>query len=129
MEFSEDMRLKILEEIKSGVHTNISAQAFYNIRGHSTLLKWRRKYGYDSAPKNIRSKTGQAIMKDSNKANKNFGEEYEDQVAILKRKITVLEEQLRHAEMKHIVLDAMIDIADARMGTNIRKKIGPKQSK
>jgi len=45
----------------------------------------------------------------------------------LERRIKELEKQLELAQMKHIALDTMIDIAEKDYKLEIRKKSGPKQ--
>lgn len=48
--FSESFKLFIVEEVESGRITKAEAQRKYDILGHSTVLKWCRKYGKLSYP-------------------------------------------------------------------------------
>jgi transposase-like protein len=45
----------------------------------------------------------------------------------LQKRIKELEEQLESAQIKNVLTEAMIDIAEAQLKIEIRKKSGPKQ--
>ena len=45
------------------------------------------------------------------------------------RRIEELEQQLKQEQMRSIVLDQMIDLAEGELNISIRKKSGAKQSK
>ena len=47
----------------------------------------------------------------------------------LLQKIASLEKQLAHQELKVVVLDTLIDVAEKQLNINIRKKPGTQQSK
>jgi transposase len=119
MHFTDSDRIRILNEIASGMHTEKSAALAYGITGHSTFLKWRRKYGLEHLCSHERSSAMQRL----------FGNSRDEQLAIYQRRIASLEAKLERAELHVDVLETLIDISDERFGLDLRKKAGPRRSR
>lgn len=96
---------------------------------HGQLIRWMRKFGYDT-PKKIRRPNfaGNApIMAKKNKVENQGIEDFE--TLQLKKRIAELEKQLSDAEMKAIAFSTMVDIAEKEFDIPIRKKYNTKPSK
>lgn len=114
-EFSEEFKRKIVAEIELGKRIGKDVSFEYGIKGHSTIMKWCRRYGGNqysimSRPR----KEGMPNLKD-------------DQVLLLQNQVKVLERELREARFKQATLETVIDIAERRYSINIKKKCGGKQ--
>ena len=115
--YSESFKIHVVQEIESGKLNVSEANRKYNILGHSTILKWRRKYGSLSFEKSgITRKKAFCYM------NK---EDYE--ILRLKNEIESLKSELEDSRMKNVVLETMVDIAEKEFKIPIRKKYGAKQ--
>ncbi len=83
----------------------------FNPRNGSDLIrKWRKKYASDivlSLP----------VMTEKER----------QKLQALQKQVKVLEKQLEDAQMKAIVLDTLIDVAEEQLKIEIRKKAGPRQ--
>jgi len=102
-QFSEAFKKQIVREFEQGLLNKDQLQAKYGLGGHSTVLKWCRKYGrfaYDAPTKNGRP------MKDPQQ-----------------QRIKELEKKLKAAEQKLKVYDKLIEITNRELDTNIIKKI------
>jgi len=113
--FSEAFKLHVLREIEEGTLRQAEAKRKYRILGHSTILKWQRRYGLVKESKPSRKERRFMMLKD------------EHEVQRLQRENKALREELDDARMKHVVLDTMIDIAEKELGIPIRKKFGAGQ--
>ena len=60
---------------------------------------------------------------------KNDQQQSTDKEQELLQKIALLEKQLAHQELKVVVLDTLIDVAEKQLNISIRKKPGTQQSK
>lgn len=92
----------------------------YGIQGHSTILRWCKKYGnfdYENRQKERFMQSPQQRIR-----------ELEQRLRLLERQNKFLTEQLQEAEDKAAILDRIIDIAEADMNVPIRKKRLPEQS-
>ena len=113
--YSESFKIQLVRDIERGKLTQSSAQTLYKIKGHSTILKWLRKYGVgDYSVSRIHSKRS-CIVKDKE--------------LLLKNEIKALKQELDDARFKNIVLETFIDVADRELGTDLRKKFGAKPAK
>ena len=109
--FSDSLKRKVVFQVQSGQITQAEANFKYGIKGHSTILKWIRKFeGSDP--------DFQSYM-DYNKS---------DKKDLIKR-IKELERQLEDEQIRSFGYSKMIDIAEERLKVSIRKKIDTKQSK
>ncbi|CAN5747179.1 hypothetical protein BH11BAC4_BH11BAC4_01770 [soil metagenome] len=61
--------------------------------------------------------------------NKKSESAFSENEAALLQKIATLEKQLAHQELKVVVLDTLINVAEKQLNISIRKKPGTQQSK
>lgn len=110
-DYSMAFKMMVVSQVEKGEMTYRQAQSHYGIQGRSTVLIWLRKYS------NLDwSKPSLFAMKTPS------GE-------TPAQKIKRLERQLSDERLKNSILNDMIDIMDNQYGTEIRKKLLPKQSK
>jgi len=120
--YSEEMKLKTVQEVLSGQLTKAEANKKYGIRGHSRILTWIRKYekrfGKDKKTSYIVAENS-SPMTDIEKA------EFES----IKRENDKLKQELTYASRRVIALETMIDVAEKELKINLRKKSSTRQSK
>ena len=107
-QFSEAFKRQVVKEFEAGILNKDQLKAKYGLGGHSTVLKWCRKYGrfaYATPTKNGRP------MKNP-----------------LQQRIKELENKLKAAEQKLKVYDKLIEITNRELNTDIVKKIEAKLS-
>jgi transposase-like protein len=109
--YSESIKNEVIHLVQSGLLTKEEASRRYGIKGHSTILKWIRKF---EGPDPL-----EISMKDYDKL---------DKKALLKR-IKELERQLEDEQIRSFGYSRMIDIAEEQLKIPIRKKPVTKQSK
>lgn len=112
--YSESFKISVVQEVESGLHTHATASRYYGIKGHSTILRWIRKYGSEENYKAVRRRRMSEIDKEQ---------------LLLENEIKALKKQLDHERLRNVVLETMVDIADKELGTDIRKKYGSKHAK
>lgn len=99
-DYSLRFKLQDVDEVEKGELNQDQAQRRYGIQGNTTILVWLRKHGrLDWSSKSTMSKK-----------------------AIPNKKIKELEKKLQRLEAEKEILNRAIDIADATMHTDIRKK-------
>ena len=109
--YSESLKKEVVYLVQSGTLTKEEARRQFGIKGHSTILKWIRKFeGPDLS---------ESFMKDYDKL---------DKKALIKL-IKELERQLEDEQMRSFGYSRMIDIAEEQLKVPIRKKPDTKQSK
>ena len=109
--YSESLKREVIFLVQSGQTSKEEARRKYGIKGHSTILKWIRKFE-ESDPQ------FQSLM-DYSKS---------DKKDLIKR-IKELERKLEDEEIRSFGYSKMIDIAEERLKVPIRKKPDTKQSK
>ena len=119
-DYSMSFKLGVVEEIESG-ELSIRASALkYGIQSHSTVTRWLRKYGtfdwINKSHKRMPKSKDQRIL------------ELEQQIKLLEKQKSQLENQVNTADKKAIFFDIMIDIAEEEFKIPIRKKFSPEQS-
>jgi transposase len=112
--FSESFKMYIVDEIESGRLKRAEANRKYGILGHSTVLKWLRKYG--SVKHGNRSRKSMVMSNG------------EHEKLRLENEIKALKRELDDARLKNVVLETFVEIAEKELGIPIRKKYGAKQS-
>ena len=112
--YSGKFKQRVIQEVLDGKLSKEEARRDYGILGHSTILKWIRKF---------EQADGSIITMTKEKANEDLSKE--ESMA----KIKALEEALRLAEMKAAGYSIMIDIAEKELKVPIRKKPNTKRSK
>ena len=102
-------------------------QAKYGI-SRTTICKWVMVYQgiYNLHPTDLQRKHYINPMAQKNKKSEQPASENE---AALLQKIAALEKQLAHQELKVVVLDTLINVAEKQLNISIRKKPGTQQSK
>jgi len=113
--YTEAFRRHVVGEVESGRTSQQEASRRYGILGHSTILKWIRKYGRFSSHYNTR--VGFKDMDDK-----------EVELLRLQNEIKELKQELESARFKNVVLETLVDVAERELGIPIRKKYGAKRS-
>jgi transposase len=114
--FSEEFKRSMVSAIEFGVYSCAEVEKRYEIRGHSTISKWCRRYGGNQT----------TIM--SNQRKEEHPSLKDDQVLLLQNQVKVLEWELREARLKQATLETLIDIAERNLSVDIKKNFGGKQS-
>lgn len=99
-DYSLPFKLQVIMEVEKGELTYKEAQRKYGIQGRSTVLVWLRKHG-------------SLEWKTDNPMNGKLTPQ---------KQIRELEKKLKRLEMKNEILEKAIEIADEKLGTDIRKK-------
>lgn len=99
-DYTLSFKLQVVDEVEKGLLSQDAAQRKYGIQGNATILVWLRKHGrLDWSPKANMSKN-----------------------AAPNKKIRELEKKIKRLEAEKEILNTAIDIADATLKTEIRKK-------
>jgi transposase len=98
-DYSLPFKLQVILEVEKGELTYKEAQRKYGIQGRSTVLAWLRKHG-SLDWQNKHPMKGKATPQ---------------------KQIRELEKKLKRLEMKNAILEKAIDLADEKLGTDIRK--------
>lgn len=109
--YEESFKRQVVAEVLTGQISKEEARRKYNIRGHTTVLKWIRKFEKQSSQ--LRTMNSDAPQSEE---------------ALLKR-IIELEKQVLDEKLRSEALSLMIDIAEKELAIEIRKKLDTKQSK
>ena len=99
-----------IEEERMTVAEAIERFNFNPANAHSLIYTWRQKY----APEMVLSLP---VMTEKER----------QKTEALQKRLKEAEQQLEHAQMKNIALNALIDIAEDKLKISIRKKPGAKQ--
>lgn len=113
--FTEAFKLHVVGDVESGIISQSEASRRYGILGHSTILKWCRKYG--RLPTHRGTRKGSMRM-----------DEKEIELLRLRNEVKELKQELEHARFKNVVLETLVDVAERELGIPIRKKYGAKRS-
>ena len=113
--FTEAFKLHVVKEVEMGRITKSEASRRYGILGHSTIMKWCRKYGKQRLH---RSKGAHRVIMD----------EKDIELLRLQNEIKALKQELENARLKNVVLETLVDVAERELAIPIRKKYGAKQS-
>jgi len=102
-------------------------QAKYGI-GRTTICNWVQVYQgvHNLQPTHLQQQ--HYINPMAQKAKKQQAGTSENEAALL-LKIAALEKQLEHQQLKVVVLDTLIDVAEKQLNISIRKKPGTQRSK
>jgi transposase len=114
--FPETLRRRVVEAIESGKTTAVEVKRRYHIHGHSTILKWCRRYGRDKYPVTY---TRSTLMITGEQKN----------TRILQNKIRLLERELNESRLKQATLETLIEIAEETHSITIKKNFGGKRLK
>lgn len=109
-DYNLGFKLAVIAQVEKGDMTYKQAQKAYGIQGRSTVLVWLRKHG-NLDWKNPKLQTMSIPRSKETPA----------------QKIKRLEKLLEDERLKSLYYRTMIDISDEKYGTDIRKKLDPKQ--
>lgn len=98
-DYSLAFKLQVVSEVEKGLLNQDQAQRQYGIQGNATILNWLRKHG--SLDWTSKKKMGKPTPN---------------------KKIRELEKKIQRLEAEKEILNRAIDIADATLDTDIRKK-------
>ena len=101
--YSEAFKRQVVQEYEKGFLNKDQVMTKYHIAGHSTVLRWCRKYGkfaYDSPTKNGRP------LKDPKQ-----------------QRIRELEKKLKAAELKLKLYEKLIEVTNRELDEDVIKKI------
>jgi len=116
MYYPEELKLEVISKVQSNQITQAEAMRQYDIRGHSTILKWIKKYGYLQEEELTRSKEM-----------KNKQEEQANRIRKLEKLLADKELELSDVKLKSKILEKIIDLAEQDMNIKIKKNIGQDQ--
>ena len=107
--FTEAFKRHVVGEVEMGRISQSEANRRYDILGHSTILKWCRKYGKLSSHRN--TKVGIKTI-----------DEKEIELIRLQNENKALRQELEDARFKNVVLETLVDVAERELQIPIRKK-------
>jgi transposase len=115
--YTEDFKLKIVNEVLSGKLNKHQAQQIYGIKGNATILYWiRQSQGLKGYEKIEMPVANFATMKQNINDKK------------LEQENAELKELLRVAELRADLWQHAIEVAEKKFGIDIKKKFGAKPS-
>lgn len=115
--YTEAFKRSVIADIDAGRLTKAEASRRYQIAGHSTVLKWYRKY----------SKFAQAGITIGLSMTDKQQKQKEERLA-KDRRIRELEAALAEAHLYNRALETMISLAEETYKIPVRKNSGAKQS-
>jgi transposase-like protein len=111
-------KLAVVEQVEKGELTYKAAQERYGIQGRSTVLVWLRRHGRQGWSGLPSSRMMGSAMTDPSKL-----EQTPDQ------RIKELEVQLKHANEKAKLFEAVLDVLKKDYGVSVAKKRSGKSSR
>jgi transposase-like protein len=118
LKYSEAFKWQVVQEVLTGKLTKESARVAYGIKSNCAILYWMRKYSGNDDYRNAHSLTNDfSAMHNSKEAHE------------LKERIKQLEEELRRANLRADLWQKMIEVAEAQLKIDIKKKYGAQPSK
>lgn len=115
--FTDELKLKVVQEYLQTDQSRQQIMEKYNIRGGGCISGWMRKFGM-SYPTHDQVKVVHLMAKESLKT----PHEIE-----LEQKLKELEKELEFEKLRTRALNTMIDVAEQELKIAIRKKSGAKQ--
>lgn len=116
-QFSDELKLHVVQEYLSTDQSQKELKLRYNIRGNNCITNWMRKFDLQ-LPSQQQIELQRTMAKQKEKTS------YEQE---LEAKIQKLEEQLEYEQFRTLALNTMIDIAERDLKISIRKKAGAKR--
>lgn len=113
--YTEVLKRYVVREVESGKMSQVEANERYGILGHSTILKWQRRYGKVAGGKTRMMRT-------------NAMTEQEIELIRLRKENEALKRDLADERFKNIVWETMVEVAERELKIPIRKKYGAKRS-
>jgi transposase-like protein len=112
-------KLAVVEEVEKGELTYKQAQDKYGIQGRSTVLVWLRKHGLQDWSGSLPRGARYATMENQGKTKPRTPEQ----------RIKELEVQLREAQEKARLFEAVIDVIQKEHGVRVVKKPSGRSSR
>ena len=116
--YPDELKLKVIEEYLSTSKSQAELLRKYNIRGHSSIPKWMRKFGI-SQPSQQQVELQITMTQEATNKTKRELE--------LETKVKQLEKELDIERFRTKALDTMINIIERDLKIPVRKKFGTKQ--
>lgn len=116
--YSNEFKRAVCEEYLNGTASKMDIQRKYHISFKSAIVTWLRKFGYAKQPTSYYPVVSTL----------NFMGKSDKDTQALEQKIKILEQQLADAELKVVVYDKLIEVAERDLNISIRKKRNTKQS-
>jgi len=113
--YTEALKRYVVKEVECGRMSQVEANERYGILGHSTILKWQRRYG--------KASDGPTRTKRTNEMT-----EQEIELIRLRKENEALKRDLADERFKNIVWETMVEVAERELKIPIRKKYGAKRS-
>ena len=120
--YSEEMKLKVIEQVISGGISMSEASRRYNIGGKCTVSRWISNFISQNYPTDQIEQTGMVRRLSEE-------EDPKGEIARLRSKIKQLEDQLEYEKLRSEAYETMIRIAEKEFKLPIKKKFGAKQSR
>ena len=110
--FTEEFKRSAVSKVESGEQNTTELSSQYGIRGHSTILRWCRRYG------------GNQHTFMAEKQKKDIAVPKEDfEIELLRKQVSVLTRDLKDARLKQATLETLIDIAERHYSISIKKTL------
>lgn len=113
-------KLSVVAQVEKGELTYKQAQEQYGIQGRSTVLVWLRKHGRQSWGSSASSRLPMPSMQKSPSATPQLTPE---------QRIKALEVQLREANEKAQLFEAVLEVLKKDYGVRVVKKPSPRSSR
>jgi len=123
--FTESLKKQVVKTVLEGTYTKGEAAKAYSISWMS-VQRWLNKFGHQVLIEEGISEI--KLKKNQSDISMKRSPESQD-IQAMKKRIKELEKQLEEAELKAMVYDTMIDVAERELKIPIRKKYVTKQSK
>lgn len=118
--YSEEFKRKVCEEFLRVRCKKTDLLRKYDIKFRSAIQTWLRNFGYNIEPLSYHyPEEAKHLMSEPKE---------QMDVSALERQIAELKQSLADAELKGIVLEKLIDVAERELQIDIRKKSNTKQS-
>jgi transposase-like protein len=120
--YSEEMKLKVIEQVLSGGISMCEASRRYKIGGKCTVSRWISNFISQNNPdiSTERPDMARRLSED---------EDPQGEIARLREKVKQLEDQLEYEKLRSEAYETMIRIAEKEFNLPIKKKFGAKQSR
>ncbi len=108
--YSTSFKQKVISEIESGKFSKSEARRLYDIGSDTSIHKWIRKFGkLHLLTKVVRIELKDEVFK----------------LKDLERQKKALESALAQAQLKLIVYESIIDVAEEELGIDLKKNLKP----
>lgn len=125
-EFTEEFRRMVAKSYYTSDKSLVTLGKEFKIN-RGTIYNWVIRYKEDFSKETVNMQEIRTFISVTN--TKPAMKKKEQTPLQMSERILELEQQLKHEQMRTIVLDQMIDLAEQDLKISIRKKSGAKQSK